>query len=588
MALENALLDNKYLVGQVIGRGGMGAVYSAQHVGTGRRVAIKVILPRLLDNPEAIERFRREARAAGSLRHPNVVDVTDFGVCQVAGADVAYLAMEYLEGVTLRALLESEGSLPVAQVVAIIEQVALALAAAHRCEIVHRDLKPDNIWLVPDARGGHVVRVLDFGIASLGNDDYLPVPVAGVTPAGHPSPASHIPSLEIAPQADATADTIAIDTGCTSMPATGITAGRRPTDPLTLAGTTLGTPAYMSPEQCRGDHVDARSDIYSLGVIAYEALAGHLPFTGSPGELVQKHLHEVPEPLARAARLPAAISDVVARALAKLPQERFASALTMAGSLYSAAEAPTVILRRAISLYSDEFPAFWTLSTRAALPGLALILPCVAFAPFVHHPLVLLVLAGVGPLAWGLVTFRSHAFFASLITSMRHQPLGRITSAAVVADVKTRIGIVNPVGAPGFLFRLSKFYARAEATGPPWAGDFSFLIAFLEGCPLPDVRERCRLLESSVRQRYTHIRVLLLTAIFVPLLFESSLVYSLCRLLGVRDAAFVAIAFGACAMPFNAMLVNPVFSTAIALLYFRSRQALGEDVTLTALVPAKM
>src|SRR5687768_18025942 len=171
MAVENPvcagdLLDAKYRIESLVGQGGMGAVYRATHLHTTRTVAIKVIRPHLTSRPEFVERFRREAEAAGRLRHPNVVDVTDFGFAATAGGSVAYLVMEYLDGCTLSDILAEEKRLPVSWGVDILEQVASALDEAHRQGIVHRDLKPENIWLEPNRRGGYTVKDLDFGLVT--------------------------------------------------------------------------------------------------------------------------------------------------------------------------------------------------------------------------------------------------------------------------------------------------------------------------------------------------------------------------------------------------------------------------------------
>src|SRR5262252_1316100 len=140
------ILDDKYRLERLLGKGGMGAVYLATHLGTDRYVALKLIAPQFMRNEEFVERFKREARAAGRLRHPNVVDVTDFGFSGDGAQRVAYLVMEYLDGCTLSDVLHE----------------------AHQQGIVHRDLKPDNIWLEPNGLGGYRVKVLDFGIAKLG------------------------------------------------------------------------------------------------------------------------------------------------------------------------------------------------------------------------------------------------------------------------------------------------------------------------------------------------------------------------------------------------------------------------------------
>src|ERR1041385_734744 len=161
------VLDAKYRLEHLLGKGGMGAVYLATHLGTERYVALKLISPQFMRNNEFVERFRREARAAGRLRHPNVVDVTDFGFAETKAGQVAYLVMEYLDGCTLGEILDEEKNLPVAWSLDILEQVSSAVHEAHQQGIIHRDLKPDNIWLEPNQRGGYTVKVLDFGIAKL-------------------------------------------------------------------------------------------------------------------------------------------------------------------------------------------------------------------------------------------------------------------------------------------------------------------------------------------------------------------------------------------------------------------------------------
>src|SRR4051812_17510172 len=161
-------LDDKYRLERLLGQGGMGAVYLATHLGTERYVALKLISPQFMRNREFVERFKREARAAGRLRHPNVVDVTDFGFARVNEGQVAYLVMEYLDGCTLGDVLAEEKRLPLEWVADILEQVCSAVHEAHQQGIVHRDLKPDNIWLEPNRLGSYRVKVLDFGIAKVG------------------------------------------------------------------------------------------------------------------------------------------------------------------------------------------------------------------------------------------------------------------------------------------------------------------------------------------------------------------------------------------------------------------------------------
>src|SRR5213080_3251818 len=165
------ILDDKYRLERLLGQGGMGAVYLATHLGTDRYVALKLIAPQFMRNSEFVERFKREAREAGRLRHPNVVDVTDFGFARSGNESVAYLVMEYLDGCTLSGVLAEEQRLPLYWAVDILEQVCSAVHEAHQQGIVHRDLKPDNIWLEPNRLGGYRVKVLDFGIAKLAEAD---------------------------------------------------------------------------------------------------------------------------------------------------------------------------------------------------------------------------------------------------------------------------------------------------------------------------------------------------------------------------------------------------------------------------------
>src|SRR6476620_7760846 len=160
-------LDEKYRLERLLGRGGMGAVYLATHLGTERYVALKLITPQFMRNEEFVARFKREARAAGRLRHPNVVDVTDFGFAHAGQEAVAYLVMEYVDGCTLADVPAEERRLPLGWGLDILEQVCSAVHEAHLQGVVHRDVKHENIWLEPNRLGGYRVKVLDFGIAKL-------------------------------------------------------------------------------------------------------------------------------------------------------------------------------------------------------------------------------------------------------------------------------------------------------------------------------------------------------------------------------------------------------------------------------------
>ncbi len=250
----------------------MGAVYLAEHPEIGRRVAIKVLRTDLNTDPELRGRFLNEARAANAIRHPSIIEILDSGT---TAQDVAYLVMELLEGESLRQRIQRMGRLPPRQALDLAEQVASALAATHDKGIVHRDLKPDNLFIVVDEHDPkrERVKVLDFGIAKL-----------------HPTFSSG-----------------------------GV---------KTHTGALMGTPMYMSPEQCSGaKEVDHRSDIYSLGAILYEAICGRPPFVSTGfGELVNMHLSVAPpSPRMTVPSLDENVEAIILRALAKAPDDRFAS-----------------------------------------------------------------------------------------------------------------------------------------------------------------------------------------------------------------------------------------------------------------------
>jgi serine/threonine protein kinase len=400
-------LDDKYRLEQMLGRGGMGAVYLATHLGTERYVALKLISPQFMRNREFVERFKREARAAGRLRHPNVVDVTDFGFAKVNEGQVAYLVMEYLDGCTLGDVLAEEKRLPLEWVADILEQVCSAVHEAHQQGIVHRDLKPDNIWLEPNRLGSYRVKVLDFGIAKVG---------AATTPVPEDEDATATIIDNVSAERAAAAATklhSANPENETLLKSTGDAVGTllqnekltRPFNPgehedeedgtllfddhthhhsarhteyistaaqgpaLTRVGAIMGTPLYMSPEQCGGGYVDKRSDIYSLGVIAFQMLAGEPPFSGNTSAVMRAHREQKPSDLhAVSAKIPKSVSGVVMSALAKNPAERPPTAFAFASALRGQSEGIGALYRRAFSLYSEYFPKFLKLSFLAHIP----------------------------------------------------------------------------------------------------------------------------------------------------------------------------------------------------------------------------
>jgi len=427
------VLDDKYRLERLLGRGGMGAVYLATHLGTERYVALKLIAPQFMRNEEFVARFKREARAAGRLRHPNVVDVTDFGFTLAGKDQVAYLVMEYLDGCTLGDVLEEEKHLPLDWVVDIIEQVCSAVHEAHKQGIVHRDLKPDNIWLEPNRLGSYRVKVLDFGIAKLAEVDtpdgdgqleigtslrqtsstataatataatgqaqdgstQLPSSEAATFIAGQRDPGTVMPGARVTnvmnvmgdagqleldtvayspgegPTGDRVEASAQDDAAETRLFSADTTSGsnRRQATKLTRVGAIMGTPVYMSPEQCAAKSLDARSDIYSLGVITYQMLAGEPPFAGNTGSVIREHLELTPPSLrARSKKIPKRVAEVVMGALAKNPADRPQTALAFGNSLRAQATSIGSLYRRAFALYSEYFPKFLKLSLTAHLP----------------------------------------------------------------------------------------------------------------------------------------------------------------------------------------------------------------------------
>jgi serine/threonine-protein kinase len=348
-------IDGKYRVEAPLGRGGMGAVFRAVHVGTDRIVAVKVITPSLASDPQYIERFRREARACGRLQHPNIVNVTDFGVTQHAGRQLAYLVMEFLDGCTLGDVLRQEPTPPVPWVIDTLEQTCAAVEEAHRHGILHRDLKPDNIWLEPNRRGSYSVKVLDFGLARLESGPAGPAAV-GVT------------AVSPAPARDATATFVA-DVTMAPHETSDVQA------PESSGGSSTtgfaGTPAYMSPEQARGGLVTPAADVYSLGVIAYRMLTGSEPFTGSVSEIIGAHIQTMP-PDVRTLRpdVPADAATLIASALAKDPAARPASAGAFGNMLAAQLQPPGAFFQQVTMLFIERLRPLLTVSSLAFMPAM--------------------------------------------------------------------------------------------------------------------------------------------------------------------------------------------------------------------------
>ncbi|HEY6962345.1 MAG TPA: Stk1 family PASTA domain-containing Ser/Thr kinase [Gaiellaceae bacterium] len=259
--------DKRYVIERKLGSGGMADVYLAEDQELGRRVALKLLDERHASDEQFVERFRREAQSAAGLNHPSIVSIFDRGYAE----GTYYIAMEFLDGRTLKELLVKNGPTPIPIAIDYARQILGALAFAHRNGIVHRDIKPHNIVVGGDGR----LKVTDFGIARSGASQ------------------------------------------------------------MTEAGSIVGTAQYLSPEQARGAPVDARSDLYSLGIVLYEMLTGRVPFTGdTPVEIAMKHLSQVPDPPSKLRNgVPHDLDAIVMRALAKDPDQRYSSAEEMDADL---------------------------------------------------------------------------------------------------------------------------------------------------------------------------------------------------------------------------------------------------------------
>jgi eukaryotic-like serine/threonine-protein kinase len=287
-------IAGKFLVESAIGSGAMGAVFRARQIALEKTVAIKVLHGEHADDPAFAARFQREAKAASRLNHPNSMQVIDFG----AEPDgLLYIAMEYLDGRSLHRVLHEDGALPASRIADIVMQTLAALAVAHDMGVVHRDLKPENVVILrgtdDDGRSKDLVKVCDFGIAKItdsrayrGKDE------------------------------------------------------RESNAPVTTAGFLVGTPEYMSPEQSRGEKLDARSDLYSVGVILYEMLTGRVPFMAESAiGVVLRHItEEPPRPSQLVAAVDPRLETICLRALRKPRDARYQSAREMRAELRAVAE----------------------------------------------------------------------------------------------------------------------------------------------------------------------------------------------------------------------------------------------------------
>jgi len=277
-SLIGTLFGGRFRIESLLGSGSMGAVCLARHEVLQRRFAIKVLHRCLLSDLSVPARFRREARAAGRIEHPHITSVFDFGHSDEGRP---YIVMEYVEGPTLADAIAREGPFPLPRAINMLLQISEALTAAHAVDVIHRDLKPRNIVLTTHQDQPDYIKILDFGVAK----------ILGLGSSG-----------------------------------------------LTSEWEKLGTPQYMPPEQCTGAAVDNRADIYSFGIVAFELLAGDVPFRGSLFDVIESHIHKEPPPLSKVAGredIPAVVDSMVLRCLAKRPDDRYPNASALLAEIQS-------------------------------------------------------------------------------------------------------------------------------------------------------------------------------------------------------------------------------------------------------------
>jgi tetratricopeptide (TPR) repeat protein len=352
--MASAFLSHYRLVG-LLGVGGMGEVHRAEDTRLRREVAIKILHPEAAASREWLSRFRREARLASALQHPHICTIHELGEHE----GQAFIVMERLEGVTVRELIE-DGAMPPARVIMLARQVADALDAAHRRGIIHRDIKPANLFVTD---GDHV-KVLDFGLARLASDEAPGGAASGAVPAGHPEPAAEEPRATVS--------------------------ASRPLH-LTQTGMAMGTVFYMSPEQARGEPLDARTDLFSLGSVLYEMATGRRAFEGDDiSQILNKITHGVfVPPRTLHAAVPRALDAIIVKLLAADPRQRYQRASDLAADL-ARADAPSGATPRSLGDRPDAGARRAALWRRAGLvASVLLVAGSVAFAWYSRRPATL-------------------------------------------------------------------------------------------------------------------------------------------------------------------------------------------------------
>ncbi len=617
-------VDAKYLIEQRLEQGGMGAVYKGVHVGTGRPVAVKVIRPDFMHYSEFIERFKREARAAGQLRHPNVVDVTDFGFAEVNGEHLGYLVMEYLNGCTLREVLKEDSRLPLNWTIDILEQVCLAVAKAHRQGIIHRDLKPDNIWLEPNDRGGYTVKVLDFGLAKLGyssesrlsSTPALPETLSVSDSVAPPTLDEELTMLRT-PQGECEAVTVVR----TDRNTYEQKHGTEPRNNLTQAGSLLGTPLYMSPEQCVSAPLSSATDIYSIGVIAYEMLTGETPFKGGVKELIYQHVEASVRPIKELrADIPARVDELILQALAKKAEQRPVSAEAFASALRARAETAGSIMRKALGIYSEHLSCFLQIGLMSVLPQLIAAVVLIINTYSMKSPEMRGLIKFTMPISIILAIISimcsqaiSSGVFVPVVAQLQITPLRPLQIRAALQVLRKRLrnfllpafissfmmmlSIFSTIFAIGFLFFFYILYKSSSQTF------FKFLIAEIVALTMSillfyalnkvylyapavimesrrglDAIRRSRQFYNSARKVTIQVVGMNLALILGETVFFNLLSWNMIRELGAIASASVMLISQVFIISLRVLLL-PFFATCTALLYFKIRQSDGETMT---------
>lgn len=387
--LLGRVVDGRYRIEQKIGEGGMGMVYMATHTTLQKRLALKVLRGDSSRDADVVQRFMQEAQAATSIGHANIIDISDFG--RLPDGSV-YFVMEYLDGVSLSAMIKRSGSVPMQEAIHLVRQIASALEAAHARGIVHRDLKPDNIFIIRQGNDHRFVKVLDFGVAKVG--------------------------------------------GAASK--------------LTKTGMVFGTPHYMSPEQAAGQSVDQRTDIYALGVIMYEMFTGKVPFDADTFMgILSKHMFEVPpRPTDIAGGSLGPLETVILRALEKNPDQRYLSMAELVADLETVAAGGSVD----VNVRSGVAPANVGVALPTSQPALASPEPTSGGKGVLLFALAVVTLVIVGGGVGATVFFLSgdddgHALAQALETTEAAPSPAPVVEAPVV-EAPPAHAPASPVAAP--------------------------------------------------------------------------------------------------------------------------------------------